>query len=85
MRGTENKDKVVIYFSEPMDSATLTNKDNYQFINGKGDRKSLPSDTNITISGDNKSAILEFPSSYHVVTGGTISTGTTMECMHNYK
>jgi putative cell wall-binding protein len=77
MRGTGDKDKVVVYFSESMDSATLTNKDNYQFINGEGDSKSLPSDTNITTGGDNKSAILEFPSSYHVVTGGKISNGTT--------
>ncbi|AKN33455.1 cell wall-binding protein [Clostridium carboxidivorans P7] len=77
MRGTGDKDKVVVYFSESMDASTLTNKDNYQFINGEGDSKSLPADTNITTGGDNKSAILEFPSSYHVKTGGKITTGTT--------
>lgn len=71
MRDTSTgKDKVVVYFSEPMDTATLTTKSNYQIINGKGDTVSLPSDASITVGGDSKSAIIEFPSSYNVKTTG---------------
>lgn len=76
LRGTSgtDRDKVIIYFSEPMDSSMLTDRDNYKFVNGEGDTKSLPSDTDISTGGDDKSAILEFPSSYHVkTTGKTIS------------
>jgi putative cell wall-binding protein len=74
--GTD-KDKVVVYFSESMDSSTLTNKDNYKFINGEGDTKSLPGDATISSGGDDKSAIIEFPSSYHVSTAGKTISGTT--------
>jgi hypothetical protein len=63
---TTNKDQVVVYFSEPMDTATLTNKANYQFINGKGDTVALPSGATVTSGGDNKSAIVEFPTAYVV-------------------
>ncbi|MBV7273907.1 cell wall-binding repeat-containing protein [Clostridium sp. PL3] len=67
---SSEKDKVIVYFSEAMDSSTITNKDNYKFINGEGDTKSLPSDANISAGGDDKSAIIEFPTSYNVKTGG---------------
>ncbi len=71
-----NKDSVIIYFSEPMDASTITDKSNYKFINGEGDTKSLPSDTEISTGGDDKSAIIEFPSSYHVKTTGKTTNGS---------
>jgi putative cell wall-binding protein len=68
---SDGKDQVIVYFSEPMDTATLTNKANYQFINGKGDTVSLPSGATVTVGGDNKSAIVEFPSAYTVLPSTT--------------
>jgi putative cell wall-binding protein len=62
------KDQVVVYFTEAMDTDTLVNKDNYKFVNGQGDTEPLPWDATITVGGDNKSSIIEFPSSYHVKT-----------------
>lgn len=72
-----SRDKVIIYFSEPMDTATIMDRNNYRFINGEGESKSLPSDTNISAGGDDKSAILEFPSSYHVKTNGRTTSGSS--------
>lgn len=72
---SSNSNKVIVYFSEAMDSNTLINKDNYAFINGQGDTKSLPSDATILVGGDNKSVIIEFSSNYHVLTNTTASTG----------
>lgn len=60
------KNQVVVYFSEAMDSGTITNKDNYRFVNGKGDNRALPGSATISAGGDNKSAIIEFPSNYKV-------------------
>lgn len=60
------KPQVVVYFNEAMDTDTLLSKDNYKFVNGQGDTKSLPWDASITVGGDNKSAIIEFPSSYNI-------------------
>jgi putative cell wall-binding protein len=71
-----NKDKVIVYFSEPMDTATITDRHNYQFIDGEGDTNSLPSGATISTGGDDKSAIIEFPSSYHVKTTGVTSSGS---------
>lgn len=69
-------DKVIVYFSETMDAATLINKDNYKFINGEGDSKALPENTTISVGGDNKSVILEFPTTYFVKTTGKVSNGS---------
>ena len=66
--GYAGKNEVVVYFSEAMDSGTITNKDNYRFVNGKGDNKTLPGSATISSGGDNKSAIIEFPSNYKVKT-----------------
>ncbi|MBV7273411.1 cell wall-binding repeat-containing protein [Clostridium sp. PL3] len=74
---SSEKDKVVVYFNEAMDSSALTNRGNYKFINGEGETKSLPEDTSITAGGDDKSAIVEFPSSYNVKTTGKTTTGTS--------
>lgn len=73
------KDKVIVYFSEVMDADTLTNKDNYRFVNGEVDTKALPADATITVGGDGKSAIIEFPSIYHVLTTGKAVTGTATD------
>ncbi|PRR85701.1 cell wall-binding repeat-containing protein [Clostridium luticellarii] len=59
-----NARKVIVYFNKEMDSSSLSDLDNYKYKNGDGDIKALPSGTDITPSGDNKSAVVEFPSSY---------------------
>ncbi|OBR89845.1 N-acetylmuramoyl-L-alanine amidase LytC precursor [Clostridium ragsdalei P11] len=59
-----NTRKVIVYFNKEMDSSSLTALSNYKYKNGSGDIKTLPSDATITASGDNKSAVVEFPSSY---------------------
>ncbi|WP_411679103.1 cell wall-binding repeat-containing protein [Clostridium thailandense] len=76
-RSSSEKDKVVIYFDEAMDSDTLTNKDNYTFINGEGDTKPLPDSTTISTGGDNKSAIIEFPWNYKVTPVGETTNGSS--------
>jgi len=58
--------KVVVFFTEEMDTDTLNNLDNYKYQNGSGDTNSLPSATKVTPSSDNKSVTLEFPSNYYV-------------------
>ncbi|MBV7275210.1 cell wall-binding repeat-containing protein [Clostridiaceae bacterium UIB06] len=74
---SSGKDQVVVYFSEDMDANAITNKDNYKFVNGEGDTKVLPSNTSIIAGGDNKSAIIEFPASYHVQRNNGTITGET--------
>ncbi|AKA70883.1 cell wall-binding repeat-containing protein [Clostridium scatologenes] len=69
-KNNASKDQVVIYFSQSMDSTSIQDKSNYQFINGKGETKALPSDASVTLGGDGKSAIVEFPSAYYVKTTG---------------
>lgn len=71
------RDKVIIYFNEAMDTASIANKDNYKFLNGEGDTKALPEDTTIYVGGDSKSAIIEFPSNYYVKTNGNTGNGPT--------
>ncbi|NMM63414.1 cell wall-binding repeat-containing protein [Clostridium sp. P21] len=75
----QGKDGVVVYFSEAMDSKTITNKDNYKFLNGEGDSNLLPKNASITPGGDNKSAVIQFPSSYKfkisVAGDSSINTG----------
>ncbi|MBV7272649.1 cell wall-binding repeat-containing protein [Clostridium sp. PL3] len=82
---SSGKDQVVIYFTEAMDASTLTNKDNYKFVDGEGDTKALPGDVNITVGGDNKSAIVEFPTNYHVkaadAQGNTANTGISNDVL----
>jgi hypothetical protein len=63
--------KVVVNFNKEMDSSSIQELSNYKFRNGNGDLKSLPSDTDISVSSDNKSAIIEFPDSYTVIEDAT--------------
>ncbi|KZL90202.1 cell wall-binding repeat-containing protein [Clostridium magnum] len=58
--------KVVLFFSEAMDTDTLSNLANYKYQNASNETNSMPSATKITVSNDNKSVTLEFPSNYYV-------------------
>jgi len=52
--------KVAIYFDSAMDVSSITDKNNYYYINGDGDAEDLPDNVNITVSSDNKSVVLDF-------------------------
>ncbi|AKN31480.1 cell wall-binding protein [Clostridium carboxidivorans P7] len=71
---SQGKDGVVVYFSEAMNSKTITNKENYKFLNGEGNSKILPESASITAGGDNKSVTIEFPSSYKVKIGTAVDS-----------
>jgi putative cell wall-binding protein len=64
--GENSGRKVVVYFDKEMDSSSIEDLSSYKFKNGNGDVKALPSDTDISVSSNNKSATIEFPSSYNV-------------------
>ncbi len=82
---SSGKAQVVVYFSEAMDRESIMDKNNYRFINGQGDTKSLPSGTIITAGGNNRSSIIEFSNSYNIRTadsqGNIISTGTANDVL----
>lgn len=70
--------KMVVLFTEAMDTDTLNKLDNYKYKNGDGDSKTLPSDTKITVGNDNKSVTFEFQSSYKVMTISDSNANTTL-------
>ncbi|HBC97979.1 MAG TPA: hypothetical protein DC034_14455 [Clostridium sp.] len=64
------KYKIVFVFNKEMDSSTLNDTDNYEYVNGKGDTETLPSDADITVNGDNKSVTIDL-SDTSLVTDGS--------------
>lgn len=74
----DNGKKMVVLFTEAMDSDTLNKIDNYKYKNGDGDSKTLPSDTKITVGNDNKSVTFELPSNYKVMTKSDSDSNTTL-------
>ncbi|WP_270474867.1 cell wall-binding repeat-containing protein [Clostridium cochlearium] len=64
--GKEIKNKVVVVFESEMKASSINKLDNYKYKNGKGDVKSLPSDTKVTVESDNKTVTIEFPTSYTI-------------------
>lgn len=61
-----NTHKVAVVFDQEMKSSTVNKVDNYKYKNGKNEVKALPSDSKISVSSDNKTVTIEFPSSYTV-------------------
>ncbi|MCI1946129.1 cell wall-binding repeat-containing protein [Clostridium luticellarii] len=53
-----NGKKIAVVFNKEMDASTLTDTDNYEYVNAKGDTKTLPSSADIT-SNDDKSATID--------------------------
>lgn len=64
VKKSDDKQKVVIFFSEAMDGASINNISNYSFINGIGDYKKLPANAVITHNSDYSIVMVEFPSNY---------------------
>ncbi|STA91582.1 cell wall-binding repeat-containing protein [Clostridium cochlearium] len=54
----DGKDKVIVQFSEEMDSSTIRKAENYKFINGKGEIKTLPSKASVSVASDNKTVTI---------------------------
>ncbi|KOM96376.1 cell surface protein [Clostridium botulinum] len=70
----DEKNKVVVRFSERMDRSSVRNSSNYRFID-KSDSdkiKDLPSKTTVTVASDDKTVTIEFPDSYKDKIGGII-------------
>ena len=65
----DDPQKAIIFFSEAMDEASITNSSNYYFVNGKGDTNKLPGDSIISLGTENKSAIINFPTNYKLGVG----------------
>ncbi|MCT8975960.1 cell wall-binding repeat-containing protein [Clostridium sp. CX1] len=70
----KDNQKIVLFFTEAMDTDTLNDLDNYKYKNASGDSKQLPSAAKITVGNDNKSVTIEFPSNYYVL--GSSPSGT---------
>lgn len=60
--------KVAVMFSEAMDSATITDTDNYYYIDNATTpvTRALPSGSTVVAGADNKSVEISFPSAYTV-------------------
>lgn len=70
VKKSDDKQKVVIFFSEAMDEASINNILSYSFMNGVGDYKKLPANVVITHNKDDSIVMIEFPSNY-VLEDGT--------------
>jgi hypothetical protein len=65
--------KVVAYFDEPMDAATITTLANYAYTGGDGITRALPAGTTLTTGDGNKLVEIAFPTSYTTAAGATSS------------
>ncbi|NLU08653.1 MAG: hypothetical protein GXW91_10600, partial [Clostridiales bacterium] len=54
-----NLTKIIFVFNKAMDGSTLDDTDNYQYLNGKNETKTLPSNAHISVNGDNKSVTID--------------------------
>ncbi|MEY8000437.1 cell wall-binding repeat-containing protein [Clostridium sp. Mt-5] len=63
--------KITLVFNKEMDSSTLADTSNYQYVDNSGNTKVLPSNSDISVSSDNKSVTIKLPSSYTYYYGGT--------------
>ncbi|MDW8802581.1 cell wall-binding repeat-containing protein [Clostridium sp. A1-XYC3] len=61
--------EVAIYFDSEMDESSISDIDNYYYINGDGESEDLPEDVDITPSSDNKAVVIDFDD-----TGKTVYT-----------
>ncbi|NFK79591.1 cell wall-binding repeat-containing protein [Clostridium botulinum] len=70
----DEKNKVVVRFSERMDRSSVRNSSNYRFIDKSDSNKikDLPSKTTVTVASDDKTVTIEFPDSYKEKIGGII-------------
>lgn len=68
----KGQNKVTLVFNKEMDSSTLGDEGSYEYVNEKGDTKTLPSSADATASSDNKSVTIDL-SDTSLVADGTKS------------
>ncbi|MEY8000439.1 cell wall-binding repeat-containing protein [Clostridium sp. Mt-5] len=73
VKRADNDQAVAMFFNRTMDDDSISNKSNYVFRDGTGEVRSLPGGATVTSAYDDKSATIEFPSSY-TIGSGTSST-----------
>ncbi|NOH16078.1 cell wall-binding repeat-containing protein [Clostridium cochlearium] len=66
------KYEVIVQFSEDMNKTTLRKAENYRYIDNEGKVKDIPSKATISVASDNKTASIEFPTSYSEKVNGII-------------
>lgn len=68
----KDKNKVTLVFNKEMDSSTLNDEGSYEYVNEKGETKTLPSSADASPSSDNKSVTIDL-SDTSLVTDGSKS------------
>lgn len=74
IKRADKDNAVTIFFSKTMNDSELQNRSNYLFQDGTGDNRSLPGNSTVTPSYDDKSVTIEFPSNYKVAEGSGTSS-----------
>lgn len=62
--------KIVVYFSEAMDAATITDRANLSYKDGGNTYRALPGSATVQAGEGNKSVVITFPTGYTVKTSG---------------
>ena len=81
-KDTDNE--LVVFFDKVMDESSMTNADNYRFMDGNGDTQKLPNSTTLIPGIDSKSVIIDFPSGY-IIGGGNTGNYVTKLSISNVK
>lgn len=71
VKKSDSSRDVVVFFNKAMDSTTINNSENYFFVDGTGETRSLPTNAVILQSDDCKSVTITFPSGYTISEGST--------------
>ncbi|WP_446898484.1 cell wall-binding repeat-containing protein [Clostridium sp. LBM24168] len=75
-------DTIVIVFNKSMDSSTLDDTDSYEYVNAKGDTKTLPSSADITVNDDNKSVTIDLSDTSLATADGSKSEENTIDSIY---
>lgn len=81
-KDTDNE--LVVFFDKVMNESSMTNADNYRFMDGNGDTQKLPNSTTLIPGIDSKSVIIDFPSGY-IIGGGNTGNYVTKLSISNVK
>ncbi|MCH3965056.1 MAG: cell wall-binding repeat-containing protein [Clostridium sp.] len=75
-------DTIVIVFNKAMDSSTLDDTDSYEYVNEKGDTKTLPSSADVTVNDDNKSVTIDLSDTSLATDDGDKSDENTIKSIY---
>ncbi|AYD40329.1 cell wall-binding repeat-containing protein [Clostridium fermenticellae] len=71
VKTVDTDNELVVFFDRTMDESSITNSDNYRYLNGNNETQKLPTSTTLTAGVDNKSVTIDFPSGYIIGGGNT--------------